>query len=196
MAALTGALLALTAAKTASSFVDGRRQANAAVQQGNYQGGVYDQNAALADNQSTDAISRGRQAEIARGTATNQTVGAQRASYAASGVNVGNGSALDVQADTARMGALDQLTIKRNAAMEAFGYGVDATNARNAANFARTGGQNTAAGLRRQATGTLLTGALDAYQIGSQSGMFGSGKRGGATASGATASSTTTYGAQ
>lgn len=173
MAALTTALLTMTAAQTASSYMGQRRQADATIQQGAYEGGVYDANAGLADAQSADAIARGRTDEITRGQQTRQQIGSQRANAAASGVDVGSGSAADLQGQTAYLGALDQQTIKANAAREAWGYQVDATNNRTRATNARRGAQNTADSLRAGASSTLLTGALNLYAQGKQSGVWG-----------------------
>lgn len=173
MAALTTALLAMTAAKTGMDYLGQRRQADSAVQQGNYAGTVYDQNATLADSQAADAIARGQQASNQRGVQTRQVVGSQRANYAAQGIDVNTGSASDVQGDTKYLGELDRQTIQTNAAREAWGYSVEASQDRNNANMARAGGQQTAAGLRAGATSTLLTGALNMYGQGKDAGMWG-----------------------
>ena len=49
-------------------------------------------------------------------------IGRQRAVYAAGGLDVNTGSPLDIQADTAQMGRLNSLTIRNNAARQAYGY--------------------------------------------------------------------------
>lgn len=94
--------------------------------------GAYNQNEAASNaaaynaQVATQAASYARQAgEVkaeAAGRETAALMGRQRAGFAASGVDVNTGSPLDVQADTARFGQLNQLTIRNNAAREAWGY--------------------------------------------------------------------------
>jgi len=158
MAALTAALAALTAAGTIGKFAGERNQANAAQQQGNYESSVYNQNADIADMQAHDAIARGREAELRQGMQTKQLVGSQRAALAASGIDPNVGSSAEIQADTNLLGTLDALTIRNNAAREAWGYGTQATQYRGAGAMAKRAGENTAAGLRNQSWTTLLTG--------------------------------------
>lgn len=69
-----------------------------------------------------DAIARGTEASHWAMSDTRRMIGSQRARLAAQGVDVNSGSALDVQADTMALGELDALTIKNNAAREAWGY--------------------------------------------------------------------------
>lgn len=166
MAALTAAALALTAASTAMNFSAQQSAARGAKRQGEYEAGIYEQDADIAAGQATDAIDRGRQAEGRQRTVTKQTVGAQRAQMAASGIDLGVGSASDVQEDTARIGELEALTIRNNAKREAYGYEVQAMDLRSRATLARMGGATTAASLRNQSYGTLLNGALQTYGIG------------------------------
>lgn len=164
MAALT-ALLALNAASTINKFAGERQQATAAERQGAYEQGVYNVDAQLADQQAADAIARGKEAETRQRQATRGLIGAQRATLAAQGIDVSTGSALDVQADTAALGELDALTIRNNAAREAFGYRVQAMDYRNQGAMAALAGKNQAAALRNQSYSTLLTGAANTYGI-------------------------------
>lgn len=167
------AALALQGASTITNVVGQRRQADAAIAQGEYQAGIATTNAGLADASAADAVARGREAELRRAADTRRTIGAQRAAMAAGGIDLGTGSAADVQADAAYTGALDQLTIRTNAAREAFGYQTEAANDRVRATNARTAGRNTATGLRNQAGSTLLTGALSLYNTGKELGKWG-----------------------
>lgn len=169
----TAALLALTAANTGTQVLAQRRAATGAEAQGNYEGAVADQNAGLADAQATDALARGAQAESRHRGGVRQLVGSQRAALAASGVDIGTGSAADVQADAASLGEFDALTIRNNARREAYGFQVDAANARARGAMARTAGRTTAASLRNQGWGTLLTGALETYGLGKGAGVWG-----------------------
>lgn len=91
---------------------------------------IYDANAGIADWQAQDALERGAVEEKRLRRRTEQVIGSQRTGLAAQGVDVNRGSALDVQADAAYLGELDALTIKNNAAKEAWGYKVQASDYR------------------------------------------------------------------
>jgi hypothetical protein len=132
---------------------------------------VLEYNAKVADLQAQDAIARGNEEENRYRTQVRGLVGSQRVAGAASNVDVGFGSALDVQVDTARQGELDALTIRNNAAREAWGYSVQAEDTRMRAQIVRKGGKNAiaAAGSRANqaylgAAGTILGGAANLYK--------------------------------
>lgn len=101
---------ALTVASVASSVANGigqRRAANFSTSQG----------ARMA----ADATARGEE-EVARYQRDlAQLMGRQRAATAAQGLDVGQGSAADITADTVRIGEQDARTIRENARREAFG---------------------------------------------------------------------------
>ncbi|MFA6051570.1 MAG: hypothetical protein WC762_03170 [Methylobacter sp.] len=89
---------------------------------------VSKNNAALALTQRSMTLQRG---EIEAQNAMRMqadTIGKQRASLAANGVDVTEGSALDLIASTEFLGQSDVNTIQSNAALEAWGYDVKATN--------------------------------------------------------------------
>ena len=159
MAALTAALAALTAAQTVSQFSGQRKAAKAARQQGDYEASVYSQNADIAEQQAADAIARGREAELRQRTGTKVLVGSQRANLAAQGIDPNVGSSAEIQTETQRLSALDEQTIRNNAAREAWGYRTEAGQLRSQGAFARAAGQNAAADYTNQSWSTLLTGA-------------------------------------
>lgn len=140
-------------------------------QAANSEAALIDYNAKVADLQAKDAIDRGQEEENRYRQQVRGLIGTERVAAAASNVDAGYGSALDVQVETARMGELDALTIRNNAAREAWGYNVQATDLRERANITRRGGQNAAiAGRERAKTsylgaaGTILGGASRLYQ--------------------------------
>lgn len=169
MAALTAALLALSAANTASSYMGDRRNADIAQQQGNAQGSLFDTNAKYADSLAADATQRGIFAEDRVRSAMRQTGGAQRAAAAAAGLSPDAGSARDVFQNDQMLGELDALTVRNNAAREAYGFTVQASNDRTQGAWARASGNNEAAALRSRASSTLLSGAADLASIYAQS---------------------------
>jgi hypothetical protein len=161
----TIALAMLAGAGAVNQFAGQRKQAGIIEQEGQYAADIYGQNAALADLQATDAIARGAEAESRYRTQIKGLVGSNRANMAAQGIDVSTGSAVDVQRDVEAVGELDALTIKNNAAREAFGYRVEASQYRRQADLARLGARNQAKALRRASLGSLLTGAANVYGI-------------------------------
>lgn len=101
-------------------------QANKAA--ANAQAQVQANNAQMAEYQAEDAIARGDQAAQAQGMRTNRLKGTQRAALASNGVDLGVGSALQIQTDTDYFGQVDKTTITDNAAREAWGYRAQGAN--------------------------------------------------------------------
>lgn len=109
-------------------------------------------NANVAEYQADDAIKRGEVAAGRRRLQTKQVIGDQRVSLASQGVEINEGSAVDVQANAAYLGELDAVTIKNNAAREAWGYKVQAKDLTARGNIAAMTADSMAAN-------TLLTGS-------------------------------------
>lgn len=130
---------------------------------GQYQSGKQNErlakaNARIAEMQAVDAIARGRESERRFRQDVSGLVGAERAALAAQGIEVDTGDALQIQEDTAALGELDALTIRNNAAREAWGYRVQAADYRAQGELARTEGTF-------GAFSTLLTGGAQAYGL-------------------------------
>lgn len=169
---LTALSLLLAGAGTATSAYGQVKQGRAAKQQGQAQQGaaeseaqLSDYNASVADLQAIDAEQRGEEEASRYRAGVRGIVGEQRTGFAASGVEAGSGSALDVQADAAFLGELDALTVKTNAAREAWGYKVQATDLRKRAEiqrkegaFARASGDDAARAAKIGAATTLIGG--------------------------------------
>jgi len=132
---------------------------------------LADYNAATAELQAQDALDRGAEDENRFRAGVDVMIGAQRAGIAGGNIDVGFGSALDVQADAAFLGELDALTIRTNAAREAWGFQVEADDLRRRGEIARKEGGNLAAAGReaqsaaRWATaGTIIGGSSSLLQ--------------------------------
>jgi hypothetical protein len=123
------------------------------------QAGLADYNAAVAEVQAKDAITRGAEDEHRFRSSIRTLIGSQRAAFAASNVDVSFGSAVDVQADAAELGELDALTIRNNAAREAWGYNVQADDLRKRAEIARKEGVYFEQQGRAAATGAYIGAA-------------------------------------
>jgi hypothetical protein len=81
---------------------------------------VAQNNAQIANWQADDALARGNRDAIRMRIKTNQVKGSQRAALAANGVDLGQGSALNILTDTDYFGDVDADTIQGNAAKEAW----------------------------------------------------------------------------
>lgn len=127
---------------------------------------LLDFNAHVADLQAKDAVERGAEEESRFRAGVRGMVGAQRAGIAAGNVDVGYGSAVDVQADAQHLGELDALALRNNAAREAWGYKVEAIDIRKRAEITRKegvmmekAGKVAQSAHRLGAVGGLITGA-------------------------------------
>lgn len=145
MAAAALAAFGLQAAGTTYSAVSQYYQAKWAKQLGEY-------NAKVSEMQAGFAVQRGESMAKRQRMQTELMIGAQRASYAAQNVSVDDGIALEVQADTAYWGEIDALTIRNNAALEAWGYKQSALNSRIQGQMAYAKGIS-------DSVGTILGGA-------------------------------------
>lgn len=89
-------------------------------------------NANISEMQSKDAIARGEESVAVHKMQTRKLIGSERAAFAASGVDISDpdSTAANVQRDTQALSELDQLTIRANAAREAWGFRTQASNQR------------------------------------------------------------------
>lgn len=87
-----------------------------------YQAAVNRNNEQIAEWQAKDAIARGQKEEQQQRLKAAMLKSTQRAGFAARGVSLAEGSPLNILEDTDFMNELDVLTIRDNAAKEAWGY--------------------------------------------------------------------------
>lgn len=140
--------------------------AKAQKDQGDAESAVQKKNAILADMQAEQARNIGTIDEERQMAVTRQLLGRQRATFAANNIDASSGSALDTIGQTAQFGAMDAMTVRNNALRQAWGFDVEASNARNAAAWAKYGS-------RQKAAGTLLSGAGSVYGKGADAGYWG-----------------------
>lgn len=124
--------------------------------QGKAQQSISKANARISELQAKDALKRGHEAEGISRQKTKKLIGSQRAALAAQGIRVDAGSALDIQLEAGDIGELDALTIRNNAAREAFGFMQEASNSSMQGRLAYQAGVN-------RSIDTLLGGGLRAY---------------------------------
>lgn len=177
MAAFTAIAIA-TLASTAISAYAQHKQGQAMKKAGEKQqeasesqAQLADYNAAVADLQAEDALERGTEEESHFRTQVRGAIGTQRANIAAGNVDVGFGSAVDVQADAAFLGELDALTIRTNAAREAWGMKVQGEDLRKRAEIARkegvyleAAGRQGQSAARWATAGTIIGGGASLLQ--------------------------------
>jgi len=127
-----GPLASISAGLQIAGVVNGAfgasRQAEATQNAYNYQAAVNRNNAQIAEWQAQDAVTRGAKAEQTQRLKAAQLKGSQRAAFAARGVALDEGSPLAILQDTDYMGEMDALTIRDNAAREAWGHRTQGAN--------------------------------------------------------------------
>lgn len=148
----------LTALAVGSTLVGGGLMAYSQYQTGKTEEALAKTNSKIADAQAADAERRGAIAEEEERNRVRAILGSQRATYGANNVVSSTGTPLGLLGQTAQYGELDALTVRNNAAREAFGYRVDSMNSKARGKLARQQGTLGAAS-------TLLTAGGQAYGI-------------------------------
>jgi len=145
-------------------------QAGAQREAGLAQQSTADFNARMSELRAVDAIRRGRRASTEVRRRGKTKVGAQRAALAAQGIDISEGSALEIQEETAELSELDALTVKNNAAREALGFKIKAADE-------RFGGELARISANVRASQTILTGGMQAAEMSGDLMTFGLSKR-------------------
>jgi hypothetical protein len=125
------------------------------IAQGKQDAATGETNRRLGLAQANDALLRGTIEETRYRRQIAQIIGAQKAAFGHRNVAV-SGTALDILSDTAQIGEEDALTIRNNAAREAWGY-------RHQANEASRWGASQRNNAFASAGSTLLTAGSQAY---------------------------------
>lgn len=126
----------------ASSAAGAYGQYSASMAEGRYARGMNNMNAQLALQQAEQANQVGEQEAARRLQKGGQDADSERARYAAQGINVDTGSAAQTQQDVRAAAEQDAVTIRKNAAMQAWGFGMDAVNSRGRGRMAYNAGKN------------------------------------------------------
>lgn len=116
---------------------------------------MFDINRMWANVKKEDALRRGKEAASKHRKKVGRIIGSQRAALAAQGIDIGSGSARDVQESTMVIGEEEAEMIRVNSIKEAFGYEVQALNLELEKRF------NTQ-GRKQQSRNTLIGGAVNA----------------------------------
>ena len=129
-----------------------------------YQARIDQQNAALANEQAQDSIGTTNLEAQRRFRELAQTKGGQQAAMAANGVDLNFGSAVDVQKDTAMIGAEDANQIYKGGYERARGFEIGSFNHRSAAAANRAKAKGAITGAIFEAAATALGGASQALR--------------------------------
>lgn len=137
------------------SVVNAFSQSAADKAQGGYESSIANTNAAIASVQARQTLETGDIEASRENLKTQQAIGSERAAQGASGVDVASGSSALTRIGTAGVGAIDELTIRNNAARQAWGYQTQALSDTYQGQFAEL----SATAKSQQ---SLLTGGLQA----------------------------------
>ncbi len=135
----------------------GVQQSNAQKAAGQAQEEQSRENAKAATTQARNTELSAQVDEDRRRFLTRQQLATQRSVLAANNLDMSSGTALEILGDTAAIGEQDALTIRANAAREAWGLRAQANDYLNQGRVARVSGNNAA-------RGTLLTTAASTAQ--------------------------------
>jgi hypothetical protein len=148
--------MALGIASLAATVLGGVQTAQAQSAAAAAQEAQAKENAKAADAQARNTVLAAQVEEDRRRAQTRAMLAAQRAAFAANNVDMSMGTPMDLLGDTAAIGEQDALTIRANAARQAWGYKVDANNYLNEGKVAKAAGQNATMGTYLTTAGTAF----------------------------------------
>lgn len=141
-------------------------QGQAAKSSANYNAALAENNAKIASQNATWAAQSGEQKVAQRQSKTRAEAAAIATNQAASGIDIGSGSALDVKTSAAQLGELNAINIRSDAARQAYGFQTEQASDLAQASLDRAQGKNAEnAGLIGGAT-SFLGGASEASLYG------------------------------
>ncbi len=156
----------------------------AQAQQAAYQSAIATANAKIAQQNADYALQSGEKQAQIYGMKAGQQAAAIRVRQGSSGIDVGSGSAVDVQKSQELVKDIDLNQIRTNAARVAYGYQTEGATATAQAQMYKSASENISAAGPFQAAGSILSGVgsvsskwIQASQSGafSGSGLGGSG---------------------
>lgn len=128
----------------------------------NAQKNIARQNAEVAERNASLTMQTGEGQSEQLGMRNKAVAGKIKAGQSGSGVDVNSGSAKDVQTSQRALGLFDTMTLKSNAAREAFGFKVQAKQFRDEAAIAKTKANQAVVSSSINAFSSLLSGASSA----------------------------------
>ncbi|WP_017773848.1 hypothetical protein [Paraburkholderia kururiensis] len=151
--------IAATAASTAVGVAGAVQSASAQSSAAGYQAAVAQNNQKIANQNAQYAVQQGQIEEQAKRQQTAQLISQERAGAAAAGIDLNTGSPLREQGDTAKLGEIDALTIRNNAARAAYGYTVQGLDYGSQASLDQSASRAALTGGALNAFGSIIGGA-------------------------------------
>jgi hypothetical protein len=159
---LAAGSLALGVLGAGSQAAGAKEQAQAQQNEANYQAQVAANNTIIANQNAEQATAAGSVQAQNIGLETAATGGAIKAAQGANNVDVNTGSNVLVQKGQRKIGALSQLQTRANAALQAYGYKVQAQQATEQGQLYQAEAQYAPIAGDIGATGSLLSGVSSA----------------------------------
>lgn len=154
----------------ARSITDiGDQNAQLAEETANLSADAFDFNASALRLEAQDAVERGRTDETNYRTQVRGLIGSQRANFAAQGIDIADGSPIDVYSSTAREGERNALQIRTDANRQAWGFNVEAQGQSQQAARARKLGKLQGKNIRDVARTNSLNALIGGNAAASQS---------------------------
>lgn len=157
--------VSLTIAATAVAAAGTLYQGAAANAQAGYEADIAQENRKHEIAARDDAMRRGEQDQMRHYRQLAQRLGTQRATLAASGLDVNFGSAADLQTDTLMLGYEDSQIIAENTAKEVKGFEINAANYTMEGRAAKARGKAAKIGSYISAASTILGGATQVAKM-------------------------------
>lgn len=177
-----------TVISTTMGVVSSVQSANSQKAQYNYQAQVAKKNQQIAQNNADQKRQEGIEEARMQRLKSLQAIGAQQTAMAANGIDVTQGTALDVIEDTSAKGELDALTTRYNYESQALAYEQQADNFENQSSLDVLAGQNAYKSGMLNAAGAGFKGLGDASSVASKwyssNSIGGAGKSSGKKVSG------------
>lgn len=130
-------------------------------EQGKFQKGVAEYNARVAENEAQDVRNAGVERENIQRRKTAELLSKQRAQLGAANVDLGSGSALQLQEDTELLGEVDALRIRENFIDRADSIDTGAALTRRQGAFAKAAGRNQAGATLLSTAGSVIGTGVD-----------------------------------
>lgn len=165
---MEGAKLGATAASTIQSVNAQRQAGKAQIAQNEYQARMAEENAKIAQQNAAMERQQGIEEARLQRIKVAQAIGSQKTAMAANGVDITQGTALDVIEDTAAMGELDALQTRYNYERKALAYEAQGYNYSNQANLDRIAGQNAYSASQYNSLATGLEGITKTADVASK----------------------------
>lgn len=151
-------------------------QAEAQSKMYQYQAGVANLNKQIAKQNADYALATGETTAMIQGMRQRSQIGSATARFGASGIASGSGSSADVLRSMGQVAGLEQGIIRNNAARQAYGYEVAATQAGAQAGMYQGAAANAEAAGQMNIMSSLIGGISNVsskWLSASQSGIFG-----------------------